>query len=467
MKIFQVVNQSCGGITLKVYKRNKQSGFSTTFALVLLALSGIAGVMVFKSIESAKQRSQIEIDENFAAVLISSAAETLLPALDLAESKYLEMVTNCDPARSFLEALNKGHNCASLGAIKVFNTNDVSVLDAAEQALFQYLGEWTINNNSVTAASQNGVVRIPLAAPYAVEFYLDGVIPESSWIIMNAVILKNGVRSNSKKVSFTLRTPDYQLHVESANNSITQELQNPQNKCLNGEWTEFKTFRGGSCSPLDAVGGVKGLAFFRDHYFGLNNISGIVVDLGAPGPGSNQVLENGTLGGIPVFPAYRRENLLSVDDIEVIDGDSGNGQIYYVGGTAMGVHIGYTDYATNANYPVCNLGAMGWAQSYSGMTASSGSSRLIPTNPLLPSVTIANFLLKTDTGVLLNVRVRSQKTGVTYSGSLPPESKITDATWNRTFICTVKKITEIPSPEYLRTMGMTQSTSNRKRFSIL
>jgi len=458
-----------------VNKKNKKhliwhnaDGFAIVYSLFLVAIAAIIGAVIFRVIDNSKKNSQINLEEDSVAIYMSSALETFLPALDLAESKYMEFIHNCDPSVSFLDALLIGHQCASIGSIPVFEPSDLVLLDPAERNLFQYLGRWMINQNSVQAPAQNAVVRIPLVAPYAVEFYLDGIIPQKSWIIMNAILLKDGVQVYTRKVSLYLKTQDYMLHVESSNGRISQELQNPQNQCLTGAWMEFNTLRGGACAPLDLVGGINGLASYRDRIFGFINYNGMVVDLTIPFPTSNQVNENGTIAGVPVFPQYRRDNLIGADDIEVIGEDSGDPQLYYIRGQGSTVHIGYSDYASNSNYHVCDLGALGWSQSYSGMGVSIGSNRLIPTLSSNPSVTSANFTLKSDSGDFFNVRVRSQRSAANYDPSLPAAAKITNATFSRTFVCIVQKVNLPPSPEYRRTLGMsTQRVMERKRFSLL
>lgn len=451
---------------LKVFKSS--SGFAIIHSLILLTIAAILGGSLFKSISDSKNASLKNLDNDSIAMNIASAAETFTPALRLAESKYHEYINGCDAAVSFAEALFSGHNCPTAGNIDIFSADDVKTLDPPEQALFQYLGKWTIQNNKLSTPPQNAVVRIQLGTtPIAVEFYLDAVLPQKSWILMKAVVFKNNVEIYNRKIAFITNSQSYPIHVESSNSSITQEAQDPNNPCSAAEWQTFLTLKGGICTPLETTGGVTGITKFRNRYFGLRSYDGQIVDLTGTSIITNAVEEDGTLAGVPIFPPYKKNTFVGVDDIEVVGDDTDAPQIYFVRGSAPDVHINYIDPVTDTTFPVCNLGALGWSTSYSGFSATYGSERLIPTPPEIPSISTAHFILKSDTGDIFNVFVRSQKNGTTYSPGLPPEAIIVDPKVKRTFICSVYKLKIPPDPENTRTMGMTQSGSVRKRFNLL
>lgn len=450
---------------MKAYK--KANGFALQTALIVLTLVSLLGLVVFKSIQNSRRQSQLNIEEAAVSIYVSAAAETLLPALDLSESKYMEFVNGCDKSVDFLEALISGHGCPTVGSIDIFTSNDVSLLDPPEQKLFQYFSGWTISRNSVSPASKNAVVRIPLVSPYSVEFYVDAILPQKSWIIMNAIVLKSGIDIYSRKVSFTLNSQNYRVHLESSNNKVTQERPDPSNPCINGDWMPYLHYKGGACSAISQLGGTVGLGFYKNIFFGLRDYDGQIVDLEDTSPITNLVKEDGTLAGVPVFPPYKASILQAVSDFEIVGEDSNQPQIYFVKGFGVNVAISYLDAANDTSFPVCNLGALGWAQSYSGISASSGSAPLIPVAPQAPFVSIANFTLKSDTGDLFNLRVRSQKNPGTFSAGLPAAAVITNGSVSRTFVCTIQKQKIPPAPEYQRTLGMTQSGANRKRFSLL
>lgn len=442
-----------------------QNGFSVVYALILTAMTLAVGTVVLKNVQTSRLATSKSMEENATTIFISSAAETFLIALDLAETRYLEHVYNCDNYSSFAEALMKGHGCPGVGQINLFESKDLSLLEKSESQYFDYKNlKWSLGQSKVNSPSDNFIIRIPIDDLYSVEFYLDATLPEKSWLLTKAILMKGNEELYNKKVSFSLSRQDYLVHVEGSDNTISQEIQNPRNPCLSGEWMTFLT--GSPCLPLEQAGGVTGLGFYQNKYFGLRNYNGEIIDLNNPLSNNDNVVdETGKLNGKSVFPPYDKETLLGATDFEIIDEDSGAPQLYFLKGQGVSGAIRYLDTKNSSSFSVCNLGVMGWGQSFMGLGVSSGSAKLIPITGS-PSVSVSNFTLKSESGEFLRAKVRSQKSPVTFNSSLPPEAVIYEASIGRYFICTVHKLS-IVVLEYARTKGMTQSVEKFQRFTIL
>lgn len=90
---------------------------------------------------------------------IRSATESLLPALFIAQSKYMEMVIVCPNANTFSQALFSRHNCADISDLTLLQSSDLDILDTSERSLVQYFGDWVIKRTTVDSPRSRGIAR--------------------------------------------------------------------------------------------------------------------------------------------------------------------------------------------------------------------------------------------------------------------------------------------------------------------
>lgn len=450
---------------LKLSRNEK--GFLMPTVFLVLAVLTVISVGIFTVASNAEIARLRTLHLTMSKSWIRSATETLLPALYIAQSKYMEMVTGCPTANTFSQALFSGHNCGSVGNLTVLESGDLDILDASERNLIQYFGDWSIRKTTVGSPASKGIAKVQIDPQVRIDFYLDTILPEKSLLLVTAIVNYGKYEILTRSIAISVNFQQYLLHLDSSNSEIIQEKQNPFNPCRAGDWVPFQNLSSGVCSTLGALGGATGIASYKDHYFGLRPTDGQIVHLDNLATADYLVDEAGMLGsGEKVFPAYKKNLMVGVEDIEVIGQDRNLPQIYYIGGFGNEVHIGYMDPANNITYHVCDLGALGWAQSAVGLSVSAGSDALIPKAGDTPSLLMASFKVKTDNGDILYVHVRSQKNIFKYNSGLPSEATITNATLGRTFVCVVQKQRSQPPQEYLRTLGITQEASVKKVFFI-
>jgi hypothetical protein len=145
-----------------------------------------------------------------------------------------------------------------------------------------------------------------------------------------------------------------------------------------------------------------------------------------------------------------------VDDISTVEE-----QIYTISGSGTGAQLGalVKDSSGNLQYNcICNLGNLGWSQSYSGITAASWSAPLWGYSAPEPPFLRATFFLKTSTGDLLTAEVMGILTpATTFSGCLGIDPY--------RFTCTITKNAAAQKSEYTRTLGFDR-VSNVKPYLI-
>lgn len=92
---------------------------------------------------------------------------------------------------------------------------------------------------------------------------------------------------------------------------------------------------------------------------------------------------------------------------------------------------------------VCDLGAAGWSQAYTGIAALAWSQPLLPLPNGASSRNLAVFFLKTDSGDLLSAVVMATKDG---------------------FGCQVAKDSALQVVEYKRTLGFDRTEDSKPYF---
>lgn len=401
-----------------------------------------------------------------------SGAETMMFAYRLAHIKYLKDVAafGCTTAKSFLTALKEGSGCKE--SITVFSQLDAAAFDQKDLP-FSYISSGCVissDSSSCGSGFRNLIAssfvggnpkEIPdpnhpgLVPGYI--FALHAVSPEKGILEFNADLTTPGNKSQSKtqRFSFALRTflPNA-AHLE-PEGRVTQETPDPFSKCPGSSWATFLVFNSihQGCEEFTQLGSGTGLAFYKNRFFGFRPFDGQVIDLlAATSKTSYLVSEDGTLQGEPVFVPYKKEALINVDDITLIEtqvaGTEGktssvSGQIYFVAGLGTEAHIG-TLLSDGTRQQICDLGSQGWSQAYEGIAALSFSDPLIASNSDgIKGSRLAIFFLKTSGGDYLTVSVLKFP---------EPQSP---------FICHVAKENYLQQIEYSRTNGFDRTDTKQ------
>ena len=405
-------------------------------ALSLVVVMVLVGIRTFRS-----QFTNTKLRDNIAQAQLSSGIETMVLAYRLAEMKYVDAVKDCDQAKPFLRALKEGSGCSM--NVTVFYGDDLGT----QSGLYAYSGPGcNITQNNSTCNQPNrrpilsigniqtdGVTEMPgdAATKKAREAYrINGVSynmflvaaePAKQILQMLAVVTTVKGKSADGSTNYKSFNNEFAIraavpnmaHLELADGRVTQEKPNPIDKCKGQPWADFLVFNpniktGDPCQRFSQLGGGTGLAYNKEHYFGLRSMDGQIVDLislGSDNASTYMVNEDGTIGGVSVLPPYSKELLTNTDDISV----SGN-QIQLVAGVGPGAQIGViapSDGGSIVRVNVCPLGQMGWSQSYSGITALNWNDPLYPPPTDPDDERLGIFLLKTDGGDLLEAVVRA------------------------------------------------------------
>jgi hypothetical protein len=226
------------------------------------------------------------------------------------------------------------------------------------------------------------------------------------------------------------------VHLESDTRVVRDSI-DPLNPCPNEKWGEFKFLDPATkqCTSFGYIGAATGISQYKGRFFINRVIDGAIVDAGsAPSSSSKfnvitgttmvstpsnvvtEVEENGSVNSITRIPPYRKDLLIGVRDLDIV-----NNQIFYVQGQGPGAHIGVLRLVNGSlqKHLVCNLGEMNWAQAPKGLAVASWSDELFPslapapdsigtstgTSPTNYEQTrkrIAYFTIKTSSGDIIN-----------------------------------------------------------------
>lgn len=389
-------------------RRRGQSGQQGLWITLLLLMAGIVTSMSYFLNLSVKSTGR-KIVANRSYLRNSSTAETALVAYRLAEVKYLSALSTCNSARPFMEALKLGTGCPT--GVKVFDSADPSdpgVIDG----LYTFTGPGCrLTQTASSCAGQRtellsgsldtlltgayeaapAPVRAGIfgsifgrlftrgaegAGPSGFAMFIDTIQPQKGIIEMSTEVTQGATKN---KFAFAIRSPlANSAHLE-ADGRVTQNSPDPLALCPGTIWADLLLFNPATrrCENYAQLGGGTGLALYRDRFFGLRPGDGQIVDLNAMTQGASYLVtpSTGSTGTMPpVFVPYNQSLLVNVDDITLIDD-----QIYYVANLGANPEIGLLDMSAGGNrLKICNLGAMGWSQSYEGIGAHGSSVRSFP-----------------------------------------------------------------------------------------
>lgn len=433
-----------------------------------LILIGVLGVIVSAVISLINDQIKEAIRQRQSSqhrLTLSSSIETFMVAIRFAEAKYMIETRHCDDAHLFLRALAEGHHCTKLAGkkITIFTVADLSGLTPEEQSLFTYGEDWQLNEDSPAQGPLTRKVMTVNMDRVRVDFFYNNTFIAKDRAEFNAILYINGERAANNRFSlFTSDSPN-RMHLDSGDLKIVQQYPTANDPCRNQMWSKFRQYTGSSCDDIANLGGGTGVAYYRGDFFGLRGNDGQIVNFRNLNGNTYLVSENGTLSGVKVFPAYDKEALTNVDDIEVLGEDQGEDQLITVDGEGEDTMISYLDMTTKALVPICKLGQMGWSQGVSGIAGTTGNHSLI-LDSANPSASISTFLLKSDSGKLLYVLVKSVATSADLAG-LEPEFVVTRAN-GRKFICTAFPDTYEQDIENTRTLGLTRGKQVSRPYYI-
>lgn len=444
--------------------RSNQRG-NIVMSLMLMGVLGLIVSAVLVIINDQIHEAKRQRQSSQHRLTLSSAIETFMVAVRFAEAKYMIEARHCDDARLFLRALAEGHRCTKLGAkkISVFTVSDLAGLSPEERSLFSYANGWQINEDSpADGPLTRKVITINMERIH-VDFFYNNTFTTKDRAEFNAVLYVNGERTASNRFSlFTSDSPN-RMHLDSGDLKIVQQYPVANDPCRNQMWSKYRQYTGVSCDDIANLGGGTGVAYYRGDFFGLRANDGQIVNFRNLNSGSYMVAENGSLAGQKVFPAYDKEALTNVDDIEIVGEDQGEDQIVSVHGGGENTVISYLETSTKTLVPICKLGQMGWSHGISGIAGTTGNHSLI-FDPSSSSASVSTFLLKTDSGKILYVLVKSIADSGELSG-LEPEFLITH-TSGRRFICVSFPDTYEQDIENSRTLGLTRGKQISRPYYI-
>lgn len=395
--------------------------------LGLIAASIAAGSVIFflRGKSTILDHAVEVIKDDTQLIEFHSAVESLKFAFFESELNYHAQAAKagCENPNSFITALKIGSGCQNPSeGIKVFDKSpeglnftieggclikkditecgkdEVEMKTNTEPVLFLSL-EAEKANDKIAVINQNSF-----------SFYLFSIQPEKAYIEFIAVISSFDKKTKKPfrpvKKSFAIKTLVSNFaHIE-VDGRVTQEKPGPLARCPGAEWATYNVFNPDTlaCTPFVQLGSGTGLAFYNGRYFGFRPMDGQIIDLFEASTSSSYIVrEDGTLNGDNIFPSYKKENLINVDDITIIE-DS----LYFVRNFGETAHIGYYSPTTGGNEVICELGKMGWGLAYSGIAAHSSSQNVHDES----MDSVATFYLKTDSGdfLIAYVLVDSQAT---------------------------------------------------------
>ncbi|MEK2644693.1 hypothetical protein [Bdellovibrio sp. BCCA] len=434
-------------------------------SLILVGVLGIIVSAVAALINDQIKEAVRQRQSSQHRLALSSAIETFMVAVRFAEAKYMIETRHCDDARLFLRALAEGHHCSQLGGKKLttFTVDDLSGLTLEERSLFTYGEDWEIQEASPAQGPMTRKVMSVSMDRMQVDFFYNNTFTSKDRAEFNAVLYNNGERiANNRFSLFTSDSPN-RMHLDSGDLKIVQQYPTANDACRNQMWSKYRQYSGTSCDEVANLGGGTGVAFYRGDFFGLRANDGQIVNFRNLNGSSYLVAENGSLNGVKVFPEYNKEAFTNVDDIEILGEDAGEDQLIAVHGGGEGTVISYLNTTTKSLIPICKLGQMGWAQGFSGIAGTIGSHSLI-LDSSNPSASVSTFLLKSDSGKLLYVLIKSVATSEDLTG-LEPEFLVTQ-TNGRKFICTGFPDTYEQDIENTRTLGLTRGKQVSRPYYI-
>ena len=407
-----------------VYKNkyHNHKGGALTLAIMAVAIVAILlnAYLWLAQYRLESHRRQVE-DQKFYLDL-SSVMENVVTAFNLAQSKYYIALGNCATnVRPFLEAMATGHGCAGVGDVTLFRQQDADDIGMDNAPFYAYAGSCIVHENTPMtcngAALPQEIINVGHAgfehqkingADFSVVLQTSQHQRQiSEWMITANLPGKMTKKQNASLYNSLANT----AHLE-ADGRITQNNPFPLSPCPGEPWTSMRIYNPFTrrCELFGIVGSGTGLAFFGSRFFGHRSFDGQIIDLAnisLSSVASYLVDEAGELDGKRVFPKYKKELLINVDDVTTI-----NDQVYYVAKQGQFAEIGMiSDFSgTFERVPLCPLGEMGWSQAYSGLAATGWS------DPVMPSVDEARvrtgqFFLKTDGGDLLTVFYTVRKAG--------------------------------------------------------
>lgn len=432
--------------------KKSQRGFSDI--TMILALSALSAVLVSGMMNWTSERIKVSVKKELSdleKLYVSSGADTFLQAFRAAERIYLRSTSACSSARPFIQALAEGSGCAM--TIQLFNSSP-AIPDPGMNVLYTYPsgGCRIVQNSSNCIHATRVLVSIGHAQAQqrisgnSFQFSLIKVWPGGRFAQFQ---VRRQFEGNTREYNLAIKNYfSNAAHLDS-DLTVVQETPDPLALCPGTPWGIYQVFNRETniCDTFSQPGGGTGLAFYRGRFFGFRPSDGIIIDLYAATTQTTYIV-NHTTGRVgsetrPSFVPYPNPNnptqsLMNIDDITMIDN-----QMYYVALSGTDAHIGHV--STNGTRTIlCQVGAMGWAQSYSGIAAASWSDPLIsdPSNPLNSYLQnrFALFFLKTDAGDLLTANV--ERSG----GS---------------FTCSVSKDQNLQQVEFSRTLGFDRTQDER------
>jgi hypothetical protein len=318
-----------------------------------------------------------------------------------------------------------------------------------------------INYDSSTCLQPESILDIKQDL-LSYQFYFAGIIANRNMIEFS-VTMSAGRLLQPLTNRFALQSNLPRLiHMESSTSSVVAEYPSAIDTCPFEPWDSIRV--GSSCDIVEQLGGGSGLAFFKGRFFGLRPNDGQVIDINKLSTTSYIVDEDGEVAGQKVFPAYCPEDLVNADDITVIS-NADEDQIYAVKGMGAqaSIRLMKKTGATCSEHIVCDLGAMNWSQSYTGIAADQRSLPLVPPADLTSLAYLqAIFYLKTDSGNVITALVTSTP-GV---GSVTDPYVVNDAGLGRTFRCTANLDDQKQFIERSRTLGFERGSDNDQPYII-
>lgn len=443
--------------------RSRQRG-NIVLSLILVGVLGIIVSAVISLINDQIKEAVRQRQSSQHRLTLSSAIETFMVAVRFAESKYMIETRHCDQAHLFLRALAEGHHCAKLAGkeITVFADTDLSGLTVEERGLFTYGESWRVQENSPAQGPLTRKVMSVNIDRVQVDFFYNNTFSAKDRAEFDAVLYVNGERAANNRFSlFTSDSPN-RMHLDSGDLKIVQQYPTANDPCRNQMWSKFRQYSGTSCDDVANLGGGTGVAYYRGDFFGLRANDGQIVNFRNLDSQSYLVAENGTINGVKVFPAYSKDALVNVDDIEILGEDQGDDQLIAVDGEGEDITISYLDMSTESLVPICKLGQIGWAQGVSGIAGTTGNHSLI-LDGSNPSASVSTFLLKSDSGRLFYILVKSVPSSENLAG-IEPEFLVTHG--SRKFICTGFPDIYEQDIENTRTLGLTRGKQVSRPYYI-
>jgi hypothetical protein len=414
--------------------------FASKKGNILVSVFTILGLTGFVAILSqmASQRTQygqMKIQNTRSTLNSASGIEVFLVAYRFAEIHYHRTLKNCDTVRPFYRALKEGSACNR--PVNVFHSSNTHL----NQGVYSYEGEGCrITSNS--SSCNTGVHKLVSvghqdeAESFNQSKYIFNILsiqPEKQ--IVEFLMDFQSANTRATRFSFAIRSSlNNTAHLE-YDGRVTQANPDPLYPCPGQPWATYFLYnsKNRQCLNFQQLGSGTGLTYYKGRYFGFRPMDGQVIDLNAASAeasGSYLVNESGMVGTENRFPAYRKEPLVNVDDITIIED-----QIYYVALSGDSAHIGALDPRNlNRRIRVCNLGEQGWSQAYTGIGSMGWSDPLLPVDNVdYNTDRIARFFLKTDAGDLFTAFVIANSAGTNFECFVTKDNDMQEIEYKRTY----------------------------------